>query len=688
MREDIIKQEKFKRSGIPLFWKILALNLIFALFLIAIAEPYYETDDDFAAIALPGGFYGEASGDLVFNNIVLGQILKLLTGLCPVLSWHWGLMFAASVLSYSVIGVVLIKKMGYKYGLFFFSVFLIVTCYQFYVLLNFTRVAALATAGGWCGALYSMEYGTWKKGLIPSGLLLIYGAVLRFDSWLMVSAVAFSYFCVATLVQLHPFSAGSISGFLRRKIKYMAALTGIVLVVGALAVISQMYYNATPEWQDYNEYNHARSLLLDYGIPDYATNQEGYEALGISQDDLSMLQSWSFGDPEVFSLDHMQQMAGMREKSPWTFTELGKNLLDSCRYLLQAPLFLMGLFFIIVTMLLSKRKYPVSQGVLLLVTILLMIYLVHEGRVLPRVTVGLTMAFSLFVLCCVNGEELPQEVVCGKRGRILVVTALGSCLLLNGTLLLGEGTYGRHSAPTEELQAERQEILDTLDQSNLYLMDTFSRIYYFRLFPFWAGTNGFSQTNVYLLGSSFTMHPLYNQILRDYGVENPFKALYEKDNVFLIDTTNYETKRSYIQRHYADTVTFSVVDSVDKRYIFAASAIQGTVTAEPKQDLHTKIEFMNLTDDQNAGDEFYWLLGSLGSTGTEETAQLCYYLEMQRDGETRYFRFVPQEDTGDFVLGIPKEELTPGEYALRVITKQKDQTNYVWSSEAGELSFP
>ena len=72
------------------------------------------------------------------------------------------------------------------------------------------------------------------------------------------------------------------------------------------------------EWKEYQEFNQFRSRLLDYGFPDYDSNQEIYEELGISRDAYELYRSWNFNDTEKFNTDVMKKLVDLKQKRPLT----------------------------------------------------------------------------------------------------------------------------------------------------------------------------------------------------------------------------------------------------------------------------------------------------------------------------------------------------------------------------------
>ena len=59
----------------------------------------------------------------------------------------------------------------------------------------------------------------------------------------------------------------------------------LAVLFGAVFAVNRWDWHMyqTTEWQEYQEFNELRSQLLDYGFPDYDSNRDLYEELGISR---------------------------------------------------------------------------------------------------------------------------------------------------------------------------------------------------------------------------------------------------------------------------------------------------------------------------------------------------------------------------------------------------------------------
>ena len=89
-------------------------------------------------------------------------------------------------------------------------------------------------------------------------------------------------------------------------------MTFAVLLAGVFALpMHQAVYHISPGRRDYTEYNNIRPELFDYGLPDYQKNR-GAAGTGITENDFTMMSSWTFADAEHLDLDTMRAIHDMK----------------------------------------------------------------------------------------------------------------------------------------------------------------------------------------------------------------------------------------------------------------------------------------------------------------------------------------------------------------------------------------
>ena len=108
-------------------------------------------------------------------------------------------------------------------------------------------------------------------------------------------------------------------------------------------------------WQEYLEFNQLRSQLLDYGFPDYDSNRDLYEELGISREALQLYQNWNFNDTEKFTTDVMRRLTEQKTSRPLTGKTVTGFLKRFPGDLLKLPMFYFFLGFFLLWLIFGKK---------------------------------------------------------------------------------------------------------------------------------------------------------------------------------------------------------------------------------------------------------------------------------------------------------------------------------------------
>ena len=171
-----------------------------------------------------------------------------------------------------------------------YTLFLLTFSKSFYLVISFTRVAALAAAAGYVLLFYYVnkreEESRWLCAL--SAVLLVFASLLRWSCFLMVSLFAFVVGVYEVFIQGGKRPLRNI--FTERR-AYIVTFAVLLAGVFALQGLHQAVYHISPGWRDYTEYNNIRSELFDYGLPDYQKNREALQELGITENDFTMMSS-------------------------------------------------------------------------------------------------------------------------------------------------------------------------------------------------------------------------------------------------------------------------------------------------------------------------------------------------------------------------------------------------------------
>lgn len=534
-------------------WFALGLNLIVLLGIFILMMPFYETNDDLTICEFIDGSYGAADAHLIFQNYLLGVILKFLYTLPGSLPWYALFQYLILWLSFSAVTYVVMQKFRASSGLAVMAVVWIYFAYEGYVKMQFSKVSGIAA----CAGLFLLLYAVTKERLSPplligGWLLGCFGVMYRFDEFLVCGALM-TGIGVFLLLELKNYPKGK---GLKKLGAYVAVFgTMLVLAIGLKVFDNAMY--SSDLWQYYDRYNDVRCELQDYGFPDYWANEEVFNRLGIDKDAYQLFSRWNINDPENFTADIMEQITPLQSRN-----ELNKELV--VKFFQSFPLrffeyyiFYGVLIFFVFWMLWGKRSLSVGLTLVYeaLVFGAIYFYLFYAGRYLiNRVDVGLWFAVVLVLIWLLEPAKMK-------------LSAPGWGMIALSIFLINQGTWSNDwrldSVSSLESRTRERSILETIsgDKEHLYLakINTLSGGHSFG--PFDRVPKGLLD-NICWMGGWETNTALNIQLLENWGVINPYRDMIGNPDVYLIDD-NIELTLRFLHTYYDENATAELVKEVE-----------------------------------------------------------------------------------------------------------------------------
>ena len=282
------------------FLKSVIVNALILAAVLLATHMMYETNDDYAIASRIVDGYPEVN----FVNYYLCLILVRLQVAVPSMNAYVIFMIGASFISFTCILKLIMDRTDQKIIHIASALVIAVFSVDHYCTIQFTKSAALLT----CAALMLMlDTLTRKKNILHIffALILLYsGAALRIDT--LIAAIGFAGLYLLYWLFLN-----------RKKLSEDGYLTGkrIVLYIVLLALTGGCYafnymsYRAntdTDALKAYKEYSQARSDVVDFGVyENYDQNAAAYESIGISKNDLYLIDHWFFDYDGAASLDNL-----------------------------------------------------------------------------------------------------------------------------------------------------------------------------------------------------------------------------------------------------------------------------------------------------------------------------------------------------------------------------------------------
>ena len=295
----------------PFFLSLVLVGSLVAGILAALT-PRFETNDDVGMNAIVAGrmFIDQPDEHVVFSNVLIGCCLKSLYRIAPNVPWYGLYLFVTASISLVAISFVCLRQNHSEWALGLTAVLLWVVGVPSLTLLQFTRVAALASMAGLLllfGAIRptGARWQAWCA--VP---FLLAGALIRIDAFLLVCVV------------LSPAIAWMAwQACLRRTARGPLLLLLACVVAGfGAGRFNAWYYFRSPQWRDFLPFNAARVNFIDWNSVQYDPQMVPvFESAGWQKIDLQMLKSRAFLDRDRFSsekLDTILKSAGARSQPP------------------------------------------------------------------------------------------------------------------------------------------------------------------------------------------------------------------------------------------------------------------------------------------------------------------------------------------------------------------------------------
>ena len=511
-----------------------------ALVIALILHPAYETNDDAYMEALLFGYQGMGNTSyLIFMNRLMGCILYFLVSVFPHLNWYFVMHYSVCLLSLYVLARTFIRKNGFV-G-FFASLLVLAAAIEALIIVQFTKTAALASVAGMTGLLFSLR--TKKEKLfkvICIGIILA-GSMIRFKAFVMVSPFIFIIF-------LHELRM--ILKNRKQDLKRFLTVTGLTLILaGSVFAAGIIVDRMTPGVAEYTRYNDSRAPFTDYST-DSSVRQDA---------DAMMVVYWMNNDPEVFTVEKMEQLNAKFHKktdyfSPKILTSYFRDYLPQA--LISEPLLLAVFAGCLLYLLFSKRKIYVVT--LLGFYFILEWYLFSVGRnAVHRVDFGILLSF-MTALLYLGDVSLPKI---SESLRKIIRYGVVPVLAIIGVVMIGTYPFSWHVTDREYFREVGESLKAATSDSDCQYM----------VHPLALGLN--KERNIYDLPADYNDGFFYMGGWQEgIGIPgigyskhcdiegNPWETCVDNSSVKLVFLAGEDDKcikavEAYIEKEYGRTVT-------------------------------------------------------------------------------------------------------------------------------------
>ena len=547
MQDRTYLKQKYRKISVALISNLLILGAMAAFM-----RPSFETNDDIVFAELGSGLRGVKDAHLLFQNYGLGMIYRLLYGVTGRLPWYTIVQYMILFAAFTVVTYVLISRLGEISGLCLFAILACGFGYEGYIHLQFTKTAGIAAAAAVFLLLYLLEQEKYSWWGIAGGILLAVIAYMYREDQFWASCGLMAGAGLLFLFDLRKYRNKKL-----RRLGICVLTFGVLLlsVFGVDRWDSSKYRSA--EWKEYQEFNQLRSELLDYGFPDYDSNQEIYEELGISREAYELYKSWNFNDTEKFDTEVMKKLVDLKQKRPLTIRTVTAFLRRFPSDLLRMPMFYFFAVFAVLWLLCGKKDVfsiiSVLAECLLLVAVYF--YLYYQGRyMVNRVDVGLWFSACLVMLWIFSSGEVRY-----MNTKVSVLLCM-ICVVLGQFMMYKDWRLATSSIP--EARVSQRAVLETIgtDKEHIYLAKSgmLSEIVCYG--PFDRMPENLLD-NVYWFGGWECRTPGYTRAMEVHGIINPYRDVVNNENIYLVDD-NIDLTLKYIRQYYAENAEAVFVKTI------------------------------------------------------------------------------------------------------------------------------
>ena len=579
-----------KKQKICNLWlKAIFMNLVIIILANTIFQPSYETCDDNYLSAILYGAYGEYNAHLIYINIFLGKLLKLLLVICPNLPWYAIVQYLGLFLSFVIITYVILNNKENEYRNILSWSVLVVFGYECYVKVQYTKTAGIMTIAG---MLFIYEAFKAKKVrtlyLIIGSIVAVIGSLWRFNGFLMVFPIIG---IVALLLGVSFFKEGN-----RKRFVFIGGIYGVLLVTCILFnIINNKIYNNDDEWKQYIEFNSLRTELLDYGFPPYEENREVYCNNGISKNDLELYRYWNYGDPDRFTEDTLKNVIEAKEEKKLTVNTIKEFFREFPVRYLSYPYFLL-IIIILAVWILNTNRNKFAIALITAVIVAIEFYLYFKGRYLiNRIDVPIMMAFCIVLILQI--KKIRYE----SFHRYTVAAIIGG-ILLSGTSFL---TNQRLPVTRKEKEAAR-EVLNLIasDKSNFYILENYtSDNLWTTAYSIWDIPPVGIHLNSYVMGSWRYRAPFTEYIKKSYGVENPYRDIVDNPQIYMVNDYYMSAVVNYIKEHYCKDASAQLLKEINGHRMYKIVSKRPTLKTETAKKMGKDIKYkFSLSCDENGSD--------------------------------------------------------------------------------------
>lgn len=558
--------------------KSIIINAVILAVMLVITGMAYETNDDYAISARLAAGYPYVG----FVNYFLCKALIAVQSLIPAVNWYVVLMIAASFVAFTCILFTIFNAGTSRIVRIASSVMVAFYAFDHYSTVQFTKTAALVMTAG---MLILVDCVTEKKkapGYIISMILIYLGACIRVDALIAAAGFAGVYGIVWLIQNRSRLIEDGYFTF--PKIILYVFLVALVIGAYGLDQYSCRINVSTDELRYAEDYSLYRSNIVDYPTYEYyEDNVEAYDAIGISENDIYLIDHWIFDYEGAASMENLRNIDSIERHNDSKLTVLIRSVKKCLKetYHGVRDLSFTGIHIIYLCVLslwmllaLKPKHWPYVIGIgFMALALYIAVYYMQRPAYRALYVADIGAAVWLLYYLMKNTEEAPKN---SRRGASAV---MGVAVILITAMLMVPAYRGAESKVSTAAGKAMSETLEEYfmqNDDNLYVWSTrekkLSRVY---ITPLKAPDG--RDRNVTGTGGWGVLSPYVLDRLAEFGIYNPIKDLIDNENAFYVGNKNIKRLEEYYNKWYGTpdtTIYMEQVDEIDGRKIWAVKTAE------------------------------------------------------------------------------------------------------------------
>ncbi len=540
-------------------WFALCLNLIMMALYLLIMRPKFDSNDDMNLAFFINRARPIQDPHLLFVNYMIGCVLAFLYRITVMLPWYGLLQYAVLLAGFTAAVWVIEQCFGNWESFALSMIVLNLFAADAYINVQFTKTAGIGAACGIMLLIWSMEQEKISKWGVAAGVLIALCGYMWRDREAYPVLVIWCVYGLYLLICLPRRAKGT---RFRKALVYFGCLLILGGVWAGAHAVDEVSYKTSPDASAYRDINDVRSTLTDFGFPDYESNRQLYESLGIKESAYKLFSKWNFYDPDVFTLDVQKSLQEVQNHRKWDLA-LIRGFFDTYPYKwFQNPMFYGWLLMLVLVVFFGRRMKETLIAVLVEIVLLLMIflYMYQQGRYnLERVDSPLWLAASLVLLMLLDRYLVRFEA---KIAGVLILVVLA----MNQNVWRASWRHNTRDDAQKMAVSRNQNAQVANDTEHLYLakagLYTLSVDYSpLSLVPVNVASNT-AVTGGWPAGS-----PAYKAVLEKYGITNPFRDCVNNEKVYFIDN-HPDITLQYIREYYYPDAVFEDKGDFNGNHIY------------------------------------------------------------------------------------------------------------------------